>query len=357
MDEHERDDHEREPTNLQVVAGGALAAGVVAGIVAAIGRRNRPPAAMERIVPEDVEPTLAAAAGRAREIGRRVAGSMPDNAERFEEQARSIADATKRQAARVTAAVDRDALSDAGAKVDRFGRSVGRAAERRARTSAKKGRSVRNQATKQARRATDQTASAAHAIAAQVAVEAVATAERARDYASSLAQTAMERVPDLTGKIEGDIVPSLREAARRGASSGADLWRTARDGAVAAVPSVELGRARARVGETHTAHMKRAAKEVEKGRQRAKKAAKSTTDERSDLVDRVRSAPRRAASATIDTGRETGAMLLWGGAGAALAYYALLTPERRTQVNQVVQTAATQVQELIGDFRGYDDEF
>jgi gas vesicle protein len=49
--------------------------------------------------------------------------------------------------------------------------------------------------------------------------------------------------------------------------------------------------------------------------------------------------------------------LLWGGASIGLALYALLDAERRDRVLRLANEASVQVQELVRDLQGYDDEF
>jgi hypothetical protein len=49
--------------------------------------------------------------------------------------------------------------------------------------------------------------------------------------------------------------------------------------------------------------------------------------------------------------------LFWGGAGIGLALYALLDAERRDRVLRLANEASVQVQELVRDLQGYDDEF
>ena len=49
--------------------------------------------------------------------------------------------------------------------------------------------------------------------------------------------------------------------------------------------------------------------------------------------------------------------LFWGGAGIGLALYALLDEERRDRVLRLANEASVQVQELVRDLQGYDDEF
>jgi hypothetical protein len=75
-----------------------------------------------------------------------------------------------------------------------------------------------------------------------------------------------------------------------------------------------------------------------------------------------------AAEETLPTGKEEEpevaneehrgkAGLFWAGAGIGLALYALLDAERRERVLQLANEASVQVQELVRDLQGYDDEF
>lgn len=339
------DEQELKPTNLRVVAGGGVAAGLVAGVLVVLGRRNTPPPVTERIVPEGAAAAIAGSADRAREMGRRLVAAIPDSTEGVEEQARTVVVAAKRRADRISSAVDKQAIEAVSERVDRLGRRANKVAER----GAKKGRKVTNKATKRAWRAGDQTVSAAQATAAEAAAVAVARAERILARVGSLAETAVERVPELTNTVVDDLAPTLRDAARRTVSSGADLWETARERAGEVTPSVDLNRTRNRA-----AH---AADAVKKRGLRAMGTSTSAASDAAGFGQRVRAVPGRAVDATVGTTKDTGAMLLWGGAAASLVYYALLTPERRSQVNRVVHTTATHVQELVRVFQGYDDDF
>ena len=49
--------------------------------------------------------------------------------------------------------------------------------------------------------------------------------------------------------------------------------------------------------------------------------------------------------------------LLWGGAGVGLAIYAMMDPERRESILKMANEASVQMQELVRDLQGYDDEF
>jgi hypothetical protein len=49
--------------------------------------------------------------------------------------------------------------------------------------------------------------------------------------------------------------------------------------------------------------------------------------------------------------------LFWGAASVGLATYALIDPERRDKILKFANEASVQVQELVRDLQGYDDEF
>lgn len=352
-----------EPSNVQVVAGGAALAGLIAGLLVAAARREEPPPMRERIVADGIEPAITIAADRARAFGRRLSEAMPENPERLEAQARVAVSAARRRAGNLATAVDRDALAGVGATLDRLGRRAGKAAERGAERSTKKGHVVRKQASKRARlaskqareaskharQATDETLSTAQAVAAQTAAAAIAQAEKARDFGIDLAANVRERLPEVSQKVGEEIVPSVQTAVRRTAASGVDLWQAARERATEAVPSIDLGRGRDEVA--------RSADVFGRGSNRVREATGTVADQASQIGHRVRTAPGRAVNATASATKDGGAALLWGGAAASLVYYALLTPERREQVLQTARTAGEQLQEVIRDFRGYDDEF
>jgi hypothetical protein len=64
-----------------------------------------------------------------------------------------------------------------------------------------------------------------------------------------------------------------------------------------------------------------------------------------------------AAEQQAEEERHGKAGLFWGGAGIGLALYALLDAERREKVLRLANDASVQIQELVRDLQGYDDEF
>ena len=66
----------------------------------------------------------------------------------------------------------------------------------------------------------------------------------------------------------------------------------------------------------------------------------------------------RADAEDDETSRKRGVSgLLWGGAGVGLAIYAMMDPERRESMLKLANEASVQLQELVRDLQGYDDEF
>lgn len=67
--------------------------------------------------------------------------------------------------------------------------------------------------------------------------------------------------------------------------------------------------------------------------------------------------PAAAAQEATSGGKRGVSGLLWGGAGVGLALYAMMDPERRESMLKFANEASVQLQELVRDLQGYDDEF
>lgn len=234
-----------------------------------------------------------------------------------------------------------DFAAAAAADVERAAERARRALER----GGEKGIEVTRKAKTRAKRGGEETASITQAIAAQAAAAAVSGAERARGIGHSVADATKERVPRVTRRAETDIVPPLRGLALQAAATGADLWRTARNRADD-VAHLDL--------ETPAA---RAAQAVGAGSERARGASAAVAGKAGEFRGRATGASKKTAAATVGTTKDSGALLLWGGAAAGLVFYAIMDPALRERVGRTAQSASTQARELIRDFRGYDDEF
>jgi hypothetical protein len=84
-------------------------------------------------------------------------------------------------------------------------------------------------------------------------------------------------------------------------------------------------------------------------------AAADVTTEETPTAGKEAEKEKEAESAGEEHRGKAG--LFWGGAGIGLALYALLDAERRDRVLRLANEASVQVQELVRDLQGYDDEF
>lgn len=191
----------------------------------------------------------------------------------------------------------------------------------------------------------DQLGPVAQSVAGQVSGVASLGAVRAKEAGSVITTTAKERVPQLSQRVSGEVVPSLRDLAVQAASTALELWDTTRERAAGAAEAVQADLA------------PQAAQVVAAGGEKAREASAAVSVKAGEVGGRAKAASRHAADATVETSKDTGAMLFWGAAAGALIYYALLGPEERARLASSVQSITGQVQELIKDFQGYDEEF
>ena len=351
-------EQQSQPSNGQVIAAAGAGAAILAGLVIGVGRRReRTPAALTDVLPKRPVDVVSDVVARQRRFGRRAGNRAADRAAAAEAQARLAGRSGRRRVERIGSVVDRETIADAraaaGEEVQRLKRGARETMER----TGERRHEVTGKATRQAQRVAEQTTSSAQEVAAQAASAAVAAAERALDKGISLADAAKERMPQVTqrvsedvlpslrGKVTEEVVPSLRDVALQAASSALELWQTARERAVAASHAdleVPTGKA---------------SRVVEAGSERAREASTAVAEKASELSDRAKGVSKRTAEATVDTTKDTGALVLWAAAAGGLIFYALLTPERRDQLTRVAQIVTSEAQELIRDFQGYDDEF
>ena len=342
------DQQRDQPTNAQVIAAAGMMAAILAGLAIALGRRRDDERSVARQLPERAEHAVEEATGRARAAARRVAAVVPETATTAEERALAAARGGWGRLARLAAA-ERTAVAHAGEAAGVGAKRLPRDARRAAKRGGKRGHEVTVRAREQAQRLGEQSASTAQAIAAQAAAAAVAGAERALGLGATVADVAKERLPQVTHKVGEEVVPSLRDVALHAASTAVDLWQAARERATEAA-HVDLAQPAANVAHVLAARGERA-------RDATTAAAGKAAGKATELGGRAKDASRRTAETTVETSKDAGALLFWAGAAAGLVYYAVMSPERREQLTRAAQTAATQVQELIKDLQGYDDEF
>lgn len=79
----------------------------------------------------------------------------------------------------------------------------------------------------------------------------------------------------------------------------------------------------------------------------------ATAEQRKAVDEAVSAATERETSEE----RRSKSGLFWGAASVGLAAYALLDPERRDKILKFANEASVQVQDLVRDLQGYDDEF
>lgn len=394
------DEQQPVPSNGGVIAIAGGAAAVVAALVVGLGRSSKDaPTAVTLVVPDELKVTVRDAAAQAEAADRRsreLAAAVAEMVSAAREEGRAESRAVARESASLLSRI-----ADLGVvpPVD-VARARERAREALARGS-EKGIEVTGRAKERAQRVGGQTAASTQSLAAQAATAAAATSERARELGSTLTEAARERAPLVRGRVEDGVVPPVRDAALQVASTASDLWQSARDRAAAFVAAPEpepekpaWRKAMERASFRHPAappppkgrwqavreratHLDletpavRAAQVLGAGSNRARDASAAVADKASAIGGKVsavgdkasalggkaKDAPRKAVGATVHTGQDTAALLLWGGAATGLALYALMPPDVREQVLRAAGTVSTQVRELVRDFRGYDDEF
>ena len=216
----------------------------------------------------------------------------------------------------------------------------------------------------------------ADVMASQAAAAALTQLERSFKAKAPALLAARNRA-QVMDILQQELGPTLREAAVQAAAAALGLLESAREQG----PEPEEARER----------MRKAADEL---RTVARESAREARDATHQAAEKAREAEHPAAEAVSSNGKrrfwrsheplavtserhevaiegEQAALsqgaeeeghrmrtgLLWGGAGLGLAFYALLDPERREQVLRLANEASAQVQELVRDLQGYDDEF
>ncbi|MFN8592709.1 MAG: hypothetical protein U0031_14720 [Thermomicrobiales bacterium] len=233
-------------------------------------------------------------------------------------------------------------------------------------------------------------------IAADAATAALAQAERSLRVKAPALLAARSRA-EAIDILQKELGPTVREAAAYAATAALASWQASRqrsaeirdetpsygDDAVSVAKNFVAGAsdATAHTGEdaredlreavaTAEAEAAEAREQAEAAEQRVESLAtegkkrfwRSASSTAADMED------IKAATAASDVVEEAAAEpdeeihrskagLFWGGAGLGLALYALLDAERRDKVLQFANEASVQIQELVRDMQGYDDEF
>lgn len=194
----------------------------------------------------------------------------------------------------------------------------------------------------------EQATALAQSLADQAATSATAGAERAKEAGATIAASAKDHAPHVSGvshKVTDDVVPALKDVATQAAALALDLWQATRERAAEAAEMAHHDLA------PHAAGVVGAAEK------RASEATAAVKERSEEVVSRTKEASKHAAHATVDTGKETGALLFWAGAAAGLVLFAMMGKERRDQVLKAAESSIVQIREIMRDFQGYDEEF
>lgn len=347
------DEYREQTSNSQVFLGAGIAAALLAGL-ALLLTRKKPKTPAER-VSESVETTLA----QAREAGQRLIHDAEKSPEvkkakkkakkmfgRGKKAGKHLAKDVEVQAEHVAKDVEkrahhlgRDVEERAHDVEERFERLT-RDLEERFQHLTKDLEDRAKRVSKDVKRSGDPT-TAAQKLAAQVATVAVDRAARGL----KLADSAKDRAPNVAHRVGDDLVPALREIATHAAEAAIERLQEARNLAG------EINPGELRHLEHQAANLAHAGGGLarETGHAVAGRA-RDVSKKAEDAAHLARETTKRTADATVETGKDTGALLFWLGAVLGLIFFVFLNEERREQVTLAVQ-------EFIKDIQGYDDEF
>lgn len=185
--------------------------------------------------------------------------------------------------------------------------------------------------------------------------------------ASSAGQKAAEAQEGLKARIKSDAAPIADDLAERLQAArdeaAAEASKRGDEAAAHARKAQEAAEAEAKAAREE---LDRLRAELEAQVEEAKATVRANGKRGLLHVEHVREAAEDAdrevvepeVVAAADEGGKRGISgLLWGGAGLGLALYAMMDPERRENVLKLANEASVQMQELVRDLQGYDDEF
>jgi hypothetical protein len=191
-----------------------------------------------------------------------------------------------------------------------------------------------------------------------------------RDSAMLALSTAVggaERASQKAASAPADIKQRFRQSAESAAEGADDIearLRAAREEASAeALKAREEAEAAARAARAEADRLKAELEaQLEELKQASASNGKHTLWSRHAAEQDSVPAPEPEFATTVErdeehTGKRGVPGLLWGGAGVGLAIYALMDPERRDAMLKLANEASVQLQELVRDLQGYDDEF
>src|SRR5215212_12139995 len=182
-----------------------------------------------------------------------------------------------------------------------------------------------------------------------------------KEFGSTLRDSAIQAAVAALGKLDW-----TRESGNAGRGAE-DQAREAVDEARGSAPELgddvakDLARAAEEARDAAQVAAERAESIKANGKRRFWQASHDASDATAgaDATTQVTSTASEEQEKEEEVGEEHRgkAGLFWGGAGIGLALYALLDAERRDRFLRLANEASVQVQELVRDLQGYDDEF
>jgi hypothetical protein len=228
----------------------------------------------------------------------------------------------------------------------------------------------------------EQASSIVQTIADQAVDTAAASAYRAKGLTQSVTAAGKDQfaarpdlhepIAELQHKVTDEVIPTLRDVALQAASLAVELWETGRERAnlvteasghdyasqAAHLKDEAIKRAAEvrdeatkRAVEARDEASKRALDAKDAGARRASDASAVVADRASKVSGRAKSASKHAATTTVDTTKDTGALVFWLGAASAVVYFAFLDKKRRDQVLKFASDAMHGVKGSVDDMR------
>ncbi|MCO5175516.1 MAG: hypothetical protein M9890_00830 [Thermomicrobiales bacterium] len=181
--------------------------------------------------------------------------------------------------------------------------------------------------------------------------------ERSRDTAMSAIDSAVQSYPDLRDNVMS-MIRRLSDTAKPTADRAASSLPSSDELRAAGTTVIEKFQETVVPAAADAIHQIR--DRVEENRDRSPQApallaATGATAQRA--VDRSSQTMHRAVESSRNAAQETLAAAAWMTIAGTLLYFVLLSDEQREKVKSFVVGAFEQVQLLIQDFRGYEDEF
>jgi hypothetical protein len=179
-----------------------------------------------------------------------------------------------------------------------------------------------------------------------------------KELGSTLRDSAVQAAVAALGKLDltRESSKAAHEAEDRARAAASEIRDRSRG--LAGEVAEQLERAAGEARDTADDVVHRAETIQANGKRRFWRASHDATDAADDTVSTAEEAKTDVTEGDLAGEEHRGkAGLFWGGAGIGLALYALLDAERRDRVLRLANEASVQVQELVRDLQGYDDEF